>query len=93
MAKASVLLGSYEEAAEMLAEQGINVSVNQLRNVTAGMGNARIFLLEKRVVDDSSFVPAGTPLISRWLSVLATPPDIVVVQRSSHPGGMPQILR
>ena len=38
MAKAAVLLGSYEEAAEMLAEQGIDVSVNQLRAVTAGMG-------------------------------------------------------
>jgi hypothetical protein len=38
MAKAAALLGSYEEAAEMLAEQGIDVSVNQLRGVTAGMG-------------------------------------------------------
>jgi hypothetical protein len=38
MVKAAVLLGSYEEAAEMLAEQGIDVSVNQLRAVTAGMG-------------------------------------------------------
>jgi len=38
MAKAAVLLGSYEEAAEMLTEQGIDVSVNQLRAVTAGMG-------------------------------------------------------
>ena len=38
MAKATVLLGSYEEAAQMLAEQGIDVSVNQLRGVTAGMG-------------------------------------------------------
>lgn len=38
MAKASALLGSYEEAVGMLAEQGIDVSVNQLRDVTAGMG-------------------------------------------------------
>jgi hypothetical protein len=38
MAKAAALLGSYEEAVEMLAEEGLNVSVNQLREVTAGMG-------------------------------------------------------
>jgi len=38
MAKAAALLGSYEEAVGMLAEQGIDVSVNQLRDVTAGMG-------------------------------------------------------
>ncbi len=38
MAKAAALLGSYEEAVEMLAEQGIHVCVNQLRAVTAGMG-------------------------------------------------------
>jgi hypothetical protein len=38
MAKAAALLGSYEEATQMLAEQGIHVSVNQLRGVTAGMG-------------------------------------------------------
>ena len=49
MAKASVLLGSYEEAAEMLAEQGIDVSVNQLRNVTAGMGR----MLQKRTTQGS----------------------------------------
>jgi hypothetical protein len=38
MAKAAALLGSYEEAVEMLAEDGICISVNQLREVTAGMG-------------------------------------------------------
>jgi hypothetical protein len=38
MAQAAALLGSYEEAAEMLAGEGIDVSVNQLREVTAGMG-------------------------------------------------------
>ena len=38
LAKAAALLGSYEEAVEMLAEQGIHVCVNQLRGVTAGMG-------------------------------------------------------
>ena len=38
MAKAAALLGSFEEAVEMLAEQGLHVSVNQLRGVTAGMG-------------------------------------------------------
>lgn len=38
MAKAAALLGSFEEAAEMLAGEGIRVSVNRLRKVTAGMG-------------------------------------------------------
>ena len=38
MAKAAALLGSFEEAVAMLAEQGIDVSVNPLRGVTAGMG-------------------------------------------------------
>lgn len=38
MAQAATLLGSYEEAVEMLAGEGIEVSVNQLRDVTAGMG-------------------------------------------------------
>jgi hypothetical protein len=38
MAKAAALLGSYDEAAAMLKEEGIHVSVNQLRDVTAGIG-------------------------------------------------------
>jgi hypothetical protein len=38
MAKAAALLGSYEEAATMLAGEGIRVCVNVLRRVTAGMG-------------------------------------------------------
>ena len=38
MVRAAALLGSYEEAVEMLAGEGIHVSVNQLREVTAGMG-------------------------------------------------------
>jgi hypothetical protein len=38
MAKSAALLGSFEEAAEMLAEEGLQVSVNRLRHVTAGMG-------------------------------------------------------
>ena len=38
MAKASALLGSYEEAAEMLSDEGIVVSVNKLRNVCGHMG-------------------------------------------------------
>ena len=38
MAKAAALLGSFEEAVEMLAAEGIRVSVNQLRDVTKGMG-------------------------------------------------------
>ena len=38
MAKSAALLGSFEEAAEMLAAEGLRVSVNRLRQVTAGMG-------------------------------------------------------
>lgn len=38
MAKSAALLGSFEAAAEMLAEEGLGVSVNRLRTVTAAMG-------------------------------------------------------
>lgn len=38
MAKASALLGSYQEAAEMLADDGIVVSVNRLREVCGQIG-------------------------------------------------------
>jgi hypothetical protein len=38
MAKASALLGSYQEAAEMLADDGITVSVNMLREVCGQIG-------------------------------------------------------
>jgi hypothetical protein len=38
MAKSAALLGSFEEAAEMLAGEGLVVTVNRLRKVTAGMG-------------------------------------------------------
>ncbi len=38
MAQSAALLGSFEEAAEMLAGEGLDVSVNRLRKVTAGMG-------------------------------------------------------
>ena len=38
MARCVVLLGSYEEAAAMLATEGFDVCVNTLRTVTAGMG-------------------------------------------------------
>ena len=38
MAKASALLGSYEEAAEMLSGEGILVSVNKLREVCGHIG-------------------------------------------------------
>jgi len=38
MAKTAALLGSFEEAAGMLAEEGLGVSVNRLRKVIAGLG-------------------------------------------------------
>ena len=51
MAQAAALLGSYEEAAEMLAGEGIHVSVNQLREVTAGMGRMLKRLSSSTVLD------------------------------------------
>jgi hypothetical protein len=38
MMKCAALLGSYEEAVQMLADEGIRICVNTLRKVTAGMG-------------------------------------------------------
>jgi len=38
MMKCAALLGSYEEAVQMLADEGLKISVNTLRKVTAGMG-------------------------------------------------------
>lgn len=38
IAKAAALLGSYEEAAEMLADSGIHVSVNRMRGVCDHLG-------------------------------------------------------
>jgi len=38
MMKCAALLGSYEEAVEMLTDAGIRICVNTLRKVTAGMG-------------------------------------------------------
>jgi len=54
MAKAAALLGSYEEAVEMLAEQGLQISVNQLRSVTAGMGQ-----MLRRMTQQGSLRVAG----------------------------------
>jgi hypothetical protein len=54
MAKSSALLGSYDEAVVMLAEEGIHISVNQLREVTAGMGR----MLE-RMTQQGSLIAAG----------------------------------
>ena len=49
MMKCAALLGSYEEAVQMLAEEGLKVCVNTLRRVTAGMGKmlARLTKLGK----------------------------------------------
>ena len=38
MMRCAALLGSYEEAVQMLADEGIRICVNTLRKVTAGMG-------------------------------------------------------
>jgi len=54
MAKAAALLGSYEEAVEMLAGEGLRVSVNQLRDVTAGMGR-----MLQRLTNQGSLTAAG----------------------------------
>lgn len=55
MVKAAALLGCYEEAAQMLADQGIDVSVNQLRDVTAGMGQ-----MLQRLTRDGALSAGGT---------------------------------
>jgi hypothetical protein len=57
MAKAAALLGSYDEAVVMLAEEGITISVNQLRDVTAGMGQ-----ILQRMTDQGSLTAAGNVL-------------------------------
>ena len=54
MAQAAALLGSYEEAAQMLEEQGLEISVNQLREVTAGMGR-----MLKRLTNQGSLAAKG----------------------------------
>ena len=38
MMRCAALLGSYEEAVQLLADEGIRICVNTLRKVTAGMG-------------------------------------------------------
>ena len=55
MTKAAALLGSYDEAAGMLAGEGICVSVNVLRTVTAGMGR-----MLQRLTKGGSLQVAGT---------------------------------
>jgi len=50
MAKASALLGSYEEAAEMLSGEGIVVSVNTLRNVCGHIGQKLVQLTSEASV-------------------------------------------
>ena len=50
MAKAAALLGSFDEAVEMLAADGIHVSVNQLRDVAKGMGQMLQRLTSQRVL-------------------------------------------
>jgi hypothetical protein len=55
MAKAAALLGSYDEAVMMLAEEGIDVSVNQLRDVTAGMGQ-----MLQRLTSQGSLTATGS---------------------------------
>jgi hypothetical protein len=54
MAKAAALLGSFEEAAEMLAEQGLSVSVNQIRKVTATLG-----AMLGRLTSEGALQPSG----------------------------------
>jgi hypothetical protein len=54
MAKAAALLGSYDEAVVMLAGEGIKISVNQLRDVTAGMGQ-----LLQRMTQQGSLTVTG----------------------------------
>ena len=54
MAKAAALLGSFEEAAAMLAEQGLSVSVNQIRKVTSTLG-----AMLGRLTSEGALQPSG----------------------------------
>lgn len=51
MAQASALLGSYEEAAQMLSGEGIVVSVNTLRNVCGHIGQKLVQLTSTGSMD------------------------------------------
>ena len=55
MVKSAALLGSYQEAAVMLEAEGLNVSVNRLREVVAGTGN-----LLRKLERSGSLCPAGS---------------------------------
>jgi hypothetical protein len=55
MARAAALLGSYEEAATMLADEGVRVCVNTLRKVTAGMGR-----MLRRLTQEGNLTVSGT---------------------------------
>jgi hypothetical protein len=55
MAQAAALLGSYEEAATLLAGEGIRVCVNVLRKVTAGMGR-----MLRRLTQQGALTVSGT---------------------------------
>jgi len=55
MAHAAALLGSYEEAATMLEAEGLNVSVNRLREVVARTGT-----LLRKLESSGSLRPAGS---------------------------------
>ena len=59
MGKASALLGSYEEAAEMLSDEGIVVSVNKLREVSGHIGRKLVQMTSAGSVRSSAF--AGGP--------------------------------
>jgi hypothetical protein len=64
MAKAAALLGSFDEAVEILAEDGVQVSVNQLRDVTAGMGQILQRLTSRRVLTAAGNVSGRRIVVS-----------------------------
>ena len=64
MAKAAALLGSFDEAVEMLAEDGVQVSVNQLREVTEGMGQMLQRLTSRRVLTAAGNVSGRRIVVS-----------------------------
>ena len=71
MAKASALLGSFEEASEMLAEAGITVSVNTLRNVCGHIGQKLV-----QLTSSGSMQVAGNVKGRRIVVSLDGPADV-----------------
>jgi len=64
MMKCAALLGSYEEAVQMLDDEGIRICVNTLRKVTAGMGEMLARLTKSGSVKVSGDAAGGRIVVT-----------------------------